>query len=270
MNGHEAAIDQAEMAAQGIMSGSQSRGENCNSTQANPAQHTLSLLGICRQIAESAYIFWCCPGRGSLSSWCICMQACLPASTAIQSRLAAGAAAARRSMSARPIGIPSRDIALGPTRMACIRRCSPQKLFNLRDPKQMHHWAANCVLVRHMTHFRTLSQAAAKDLLLQPVQSPVSKANKGGPLDMSSLPRVASQWLCPLMQGRDGSSAGYMHENGLGRHGREGYDERYMDPSGSSAYDPPHGHSDNELDEDDVSSLKFSQITFLCKSLTAC
>ena len=64
MNGHEAAIDQAEMAARGIMSGSQSRGEHCNSTQANLSQLSLSLLGTCRQIAESAYSFWCCPGRG--------------------------------------------------------------------------------------------------------------------------------------------------------------------------------------------------------------
>lgn len=55
MNGHEAPIDQAEMAAQGIMSGSQSRGEHCNLTQANLSQLSLSLLGTCRQIAESAY-----------------------------------------------------------------------------------------------------------------------------------------------------------------------------------------------------------------------
>ena len=104
----------------------------------------------------------------------------------------------------------------------------------------------------------------------EPVQSPVSEANKGGPLDTSSLPGVASQWLCLLMQGWDGSSAEYVHENGMGRHGREGYDGRYMAPYGGSAYDQPHGHSDNELDEDDVSSLKYSRITFLCESLTAC
>lgn len=61
-----------------------------------------------------------------------------------------------------------------------------------------------------------------------------------------------------------------MHENGMGRHGREGHDGRYMDLYGSSAHDQPHGHSDNELDEDDVSPLKYSRIILLCKSLTAC
>lgn len=54
MNGHEAPIDQAEMAARGIMSGSQTRGEHCSLTQAKLSQLSLSLLGTCRQIAESA------------------------------------------------------------------------------------------------------------------------------------------------------------------------------------------------------------------------
>ncbi len=59
-----------------------------------------------------------------------------------------------------------------------------------------------------------------------------------------------------MVQGWDGSSPGYMHENSMGRHGREGYDGHYMDPYSSSAYNQPHGHSDNELEEDDVSSLR--------------
>ena len=56
-----------------------------------------------------------------------------------------------------------------------------------------------------------------------------------------------------LVQAWEGSSSGYMPENGMGSYSRDPYDSRYgTDRYGSGAYEQPHEQSDDEGEEDEV------------------
>ena len=54
-------------------------------------------------------------------------------------------------------------------------------------------------------------------------------------------------------QGWNGSSSGYMQDDGLGRYGRDSYDARYgMDRYGSGGLEQHHDEADDEADDDEV------------------